>query len=36
VLPPFADAIGKYTGLVAIVTLVGPSGDEGGKVMVRR
>jgi hypothetical protein len=36
VLPPFADAISKYTGMVAIVTLVGPSGEDGGQVVVRR
>jgi hypothetical protein len=36
ILPPFADAIAKYTGMVAIVTLVGPSGEDGGEVVVRR
>jgi hypothetical protein len=36
VLPPFADAISKYTGMVAVVTLVGLSGEEKGNVVVRR
>ena len=33
ILPPFADAILKYTGMVAIVTLVGPSGEDGGEIV---
>jgi hypothetical protein len=36
VLPPMADSISKYTGMVAIVTLVGPCGQEGGNVIVQR
>jgi hypothetical protein len=36
VLPPFADAIAKYTGMVTIVTVVGPSGEEGGEIVIRR
>ena len=36
VLPPFADAIAKYTGMVMIVTVVGPSGEEGGKIVIRK
>jgi hypothetical protein len=36
VLPPFADAISKYTGMVTIMTMVGPSGEKNGDVVVRR
>lgn len=36
VLPPMADSISKYTGMVAIITLVGPCGQEGGDVIVQR
>ena len=35
VLPPFADAISKYTGMVTIVTIVGPSCED-GNVIIRR
>jgi hypothetical protein len=35
VLPPFADAIARYTGMVAIVTLVGPAGEQGGDIVLR-
>ena len=36
VLPPFTDAISKYTGMVAIVAIIGPVGATGGKMLVRR
>jgi hypothetical protein len=36
VLPPFADAVSKYTGMVAVVTIIGPSGEDGGDLVVRR
>jgi hypothetical protein len=36
VLPPFADAISKYTGMVTIVTVVGPSSKQNGDVIVQR
>ena len=36
ILPPFADAISKHTGMIAMVTLVGPSGEDGGEIVVRR
>jgi hypothetical protein len=36
ILPPMADSILKYTGMVVIVTLVGPCGQEGGNVIVQR
>jgi hypothetical protein len=35
VLPPFADAMARYAGIVAIVALVGPTGEQGGDVVVR-
>ena len=35
VLPPFADAISKYTGMVMVVTIVGPSCED-GNVIIRR
>jgi len=36
VLPPFTDAISKYTGMVVVVTILGPSGEEGGKLIIWR
>jgi hypothetical protein len=36
VLPSFADAVSKYMGMVAIVTLVGPVGKLGGEITVTR
>jgi hypothetical protein len=36
VVPPLADALSKFTGMVTIITVVGPSGEEGGKIVIRR
>lgn len=36
ILPAFVDAVSKYMGMVAIVTLVGPVGKLDGEITVTR